>query len=88
MSVAVREGEECVQDFLDHLISEESAGHLFILGGEADDNESFVDIMSGFTPVGDAESEGWTFEDALERARLSVEMLAKEVVDTSRLPTY
>ena len=43
--------------------------------------------MSGITAVGDAESEGWTFLDALERVSLSVETLAEGVVDTSRLPT-
>ena len=55
--------------------------------GEVDDNDSFVDIMSGITAVGDTESEDWTFADALARANLSVETLAESVVDTSRLPT-
>ena len=54
---------------------------------EADDNDSFVDIMSGITAVGGAQSEGWTFADALARANLSVETLAEGVVDTSQLPT-
>ena len=36
---------------------------------------------------GDAESEGWTFTDAMARANFSVETLAEGVVDTSRLPT-
>ena len=58
MSVTVREGEECVQDLLDHLGGEESAARHFVLGGQADDNDSFVDITSGITAVGDAESEG------------------------------
>ena len=58
MSVAVREGEECVQYFLDHLSSNSRAVRHFVLGGEADDDDSFVDIMSGITAVGDAESEG------------------------------
>ena len=61
VSVAVKKGEECVQDFLDHLSVEESAARHFVLEGEADDNDSFVDIMSCITAVGDAESEGWTF---------------------------
>ena len=63
---------------------ESAARHL---EGEVDDNDSFVDIMSGFTAVGDVESEGWTFADAVARANLSVETLAEGVVDTSRLPT-
>ena len=58
MSVAVQEGEECVEDFLDHLRGEESAALRFVLEGEAVDNDSFVDIMRGVTAVGDAESEG------------------------------
>ena len=57
------------------------------LEGEADDNDSFVDIMSGIIAVGGAESAGWTFADALARANLSVETLAEGVVNTSRLST-
>ena len=84
ISVAVREGEVCVQDFLDHLSGEASAARQFVLEGEADGNDSVVDIMSGITAVGDADSESWTFADALARANLSVETLAEGVVDTSR----
>ena len=43
--------------------------------------------MSGISAAGGAESEGWTFADALVRANLSVETLAEGVVGTSRLPT-
>ena len=85
VSAAVQEGEECVEEFADHLSGEESAARH--LERELDDNDSFVDIMSGITAVGDAESESWTFTDALARANLSVETLAEGVVDTSRLPT-
>ena len=72
--------------FVDHLSGEESVARHFVLEGEAYDNDSLVDIMSGITAVGDAESEGWTFADALARASLSVDTLAEGVVDTSRLP--
>ena len=48
---------------------------------------SFVDIMSGITAVGDAESESWTFADALARANLSVETLAEGVLNRSHSPT-
>ena len=61
VSVAVRESEECVQDLLDHLSGEGSAARHFNLEGEADDNDSFVDIMSGILAIGDAELQGWTF---------------------------
>ena len=87
ISVTVREGEECVRDFLDHLSGEESAVRRFVSQGEADDNDSFVDIMSGITAVRDAESQGWTFADALARANLSVETLAEGIFETYRLPT-
>ena len=60
VSVAVREGEECVEVFVDDLRVEGSAPRPFVLEGEGDDNDSFVDIMSGITALGDAELEGWT----------------------------
>ena len=85
VSAAVENGEECVADFASPVSGEESAARH--LGGEVDDNDSFVDIMSGSTAVGGADSEGWTFVDALARANLSVQTLAEGVVDTSRLPT-
>ena len=58
VSAAVEEGEECVKEFADHLSGEESAARHFVPERRADDNDSFVDIMSGITAVGDAESEG------------------------------
>ena len=85
VSAAVEEGEECVGKFASPVSGEENA--VRHLEGEADDNDSFVDIMSGITAAGGAESEGWTFADALARVNLSVETLAEGVVDTSRLPT-
>ena len=85
VSAVVEEDEECVGEFSNPVAGEESATRH--LEGEADHNDSFVDIMSGITAVRGAESEGWTFADALARANLSVETLAEGVVDTSRLPT-
>ena len=55
-SAAVEEGEECVGEFVSPVSGEESAARH--LEGEADDNDSFVDIMSGITAIGDAESGG------------------------------
>ena len=84
VSAAVEEGEECVGEFSSPAAGQESAArHL----EEADDNDSFVDIVSGITAVGGAESEGWTFAYTLACANLSVETLAVGVVDSSRLPT-
>ena len=82
VSLVVRENEECVEKFVDHL----SGARHFVLEGAVDDNDSFVDSMSGFTAVRDAESKGWTFVDALARVTLSVETLVEGAVDTSRLP--
>ena len=84
-SAVVEEDEECVGESGNAVSGEES-----IVGyreGEGDDNDSFVDIMSGICAACGAECEGWTFADALVRANLSVETLAEGGVDTSRLPT-
>ena len=81
VSAPVEESEECVGEFVSPVSGKESAARPF--EEEADDNDSFVDIMSGITAVGGAESEGWTFVDALARANLSRETLAEIVVDTS-----
>ena len=85
VSAVVEEEEESVGEFPSPVNGEESAARH--LEGETDDNGSFVHIMSGITSVGGAESEGWTFADALARAYLSVEILSEGVVDTSRLPS-
>ena len=61
VSVSVQEGEEYVEKFVDHLSGEERAARHFVLEEDADDNDNFVDIMSGITAVGDFESAGWTF---------------------------
>ena len=84
VSAAVEESGERVEEIASPVSGEERATRHV---EEADDNDSFVDIMSGISVVGGAESEGWTFADALARANLSVETLAEGVVDTSRLPT-
>ena len=57
-SAATEEGEECVGEIVSPVSGEESAA--CDLEGEADDKDSFVDIMSGITAAGGAESEGWT----------------------------
>ena len=85
VSAVVEGGEECVREISSPVSGEEGAVRHF--EGEAVDNDSFVDIMSGITAVSVAESEGCTFADALARANLSVETLAEGVVDTSQLPT-
>ena len=85
VSAVVEEDEECVGESGNAVSGEEST--VGYREGEADDNDSFVDIMSGISAAGGAESEGWTFADALVRANLSVETLSQGVVGKSRLPT-
>ena len=85
VSAVVEEDEECVGESEDAVSGEEST--VGYREGEGDENDSFVDIMSGISAAVGAESEGWTFAEALVRANLSVETLAEGVVGTSRLPT-
>ena len=54
VSVAVEEGEECVGEFSSPVAGEGSAARHI---EEADDNDSFVDIMIGISAVDGAESE-------------------------------
>ena len=86
VSAVVEEDEECVGGSGDAVSAEEST--VGYHEGEGEETDSFVDIMSGISAACGAESEGWTFADALVRANLSVETLAEGVVDdSSRLPT-
>ena len=86
ISAVVEEDEECVGESADAMSADEST--VGYHRGEGDETDSFVDIMSGISAAGGAESEGWTFADALVRANLSAETLAEGVVDdASRLPT-
>ena len=84
-SAVVEEDEECVGESGNAVSGEEST--VGYREGEADYNNSFVDIISGISAACGAESEGWTFADALVRANVSVETLAEGAVDTSRLLT-
>ena len=85
-SAVVEEDEECVEESGNAVSGDEST--VGYREGERGDNDSFVDIMSGISAAGGAESEGWTFAEAPVRANLSVETLAEGVVDdASRLPT-
>ena len=84
-SAVVEEDEECAGESGNAVSGEEST--VGYREEEGDDNDSFVDIMSGISAACGAKSEGWTFADALARANLSVETLAEGVVDTSRLRT-
>ena len=58
VSAAAEEDEERVGESGDAVSGEEST--VGYREGEGDDNDSFVDIMSGISAAGGAESEGWT----------------------------
>ena len=58
-----------VRDLLGLLSVEKSASRRQFLESEADDDNSFDDIMSGIRAVGDAESKVWTFAEALARGK-------------------
>ena len=88
LKVAATEEEECIRELLDGVSGQEGARSGQKCRCEGDDGGSFVDIMSGFTAGGGAESEGWTIADALDRANFSLETLAEGVIDTSQLPTF
>ena len=53
---------------------------------EASEGDSFVDIMGGLEKETGVESEGFTFEDVLQRADLLSEIVLEGVVDTNDLP--
>ena len=56
VSAVVEEDEECVGESGNAISCEEST--VGYRGGKADDNDSFVGIMSGISAAGGAESEG------------------------------
>ena len=51
LTVAVREVEECIREFLDQLSGKEGALSREDGGSEAADDDNFVDIMSGYQPA-------------------------------------
>ena len=82
--IAVRERQEWNRELPDRRICEEGVLSWQESGGEGDDGDSFVDIMNGITADSGAESEGWTFAEALVRGSLLVGTLAQGVIDTSQ----
>ena len=80
LDVVVREGEECVRRALEEVEASDSRTE------EASERDSFVDIMSGLEKKTGGESEGFTFEDTLQRADLLSESVLERMVDTTDLP--
>ena len=80
MDVVVREEKECVRRALEEVEASDSRTE------EANEGDSFVDIMGGLEEETGGESEGFTLEDILQRAELLSEIVVKGVVDTPDLP--
>ena len=74
------EGEECVRGALEGVEASDSRTE------EATEGDSFVDIMGGLKKETGGESEGFTFEDILQRADLLSETVLEGLVDTPDLP--
>ena len=80
LDVIVREGEECMRRALEEVEARDSRTE------EASERDSFVDIMGGSEKKTRGESEGFTFEDILQRAHSLSETVLEGVVDTPDLP--
>ena len=91
LSVAEREGVECVRRVLEQLSSEaiESAERALERGDDNDDDDgddSFVDVVGGEETDEGAVSEGFTFAEALMRANLLSETVLQGGVGSSEMP--
>ena len=84
--IAEREGAECVRRALELLSSEFLCGTEPVLGADDDGEDSFVDVVGGEQRVEGAESEGFTFADALMLANLLSETILEGDVGLSELP--
>ena len=78
--VVVIEVEDSVRGALEEVEASDSRTE------EASEGDDFVDIMGGFEKETGVESEGFTFEDILQRADLLPETVLEGVVDTPDLP--
>ena len=91
LSVAEREGVECVRRVLEQLSSEVGDGSERALERDDDDNDddgidSFVDVVGDEQTDEGAVSEGFTFAEALMRANLLSETVLEGGVGSSELP--
>ena len=74
------EGEKCVSSAFEEVEASDSRTE------EASEGDSFVDIMGGLEKDTGGESEGFTFEDILQREDLLSETVLEGVADTPDLP--
>ena len=88
MSVAEREGVECVRRVLEQLSSEavESSERAVERDGDDDGNDSFVDVVGDEETDEGAVSEGFTFAEVLRRANLLSETVLEGGVCSSEMP--
>ena len=87
LSVAEREGAECVRRVLEQLSSEVIDCTERALERDNDDgNDSFVDVVGDEQTDQGAVSEGFTFVEALMRANLLSETVLEGGVGSSELP--
>ena len=89
LSVAEREGVECVRRVLERLSGEamESAERAVERDDkDADGNDSFVDVVGDEETDEGAVSEGFTFAEVLMRANLLSETLLEGGVGSSEMP--
>ena len=89
LSVAEREGVECVRRVLEHLSSEviESSERALERDDDDDDGgDSFVDVVGDEQADEGAVSEGFTFAEVLMRANLLPETVLEGGVGSSEMP--
>ena len=87
LSVAEREGVECVRRVLEQLSSEVIDGSERALERDDDDgDDSFVDVVGDELADEGTVSEGFTFAEALMRANLLSETVLEGDVGSSELP--
>ena len=89
LSVAEREGVECVRGVLEQFSGEamESAERAVERDDDIDDgNDSYVDVVGDEETDGGTVSEGFTFAEALMRANLLSETVLEGGVSSCELP--
>ena len=87
LSVAEREGVECVRRVLEQLSSEVIDSNERALERDDDDgNDSFVDVVGDEQTDEGTVSEGFTFAEALMRANMLSETIFEGGVGSSELP--
>ena len=84
--VAEREGVECFWRTLEQLGGEVVSGTEPVFDADDEVEDTFVDVVGGGQRDEGAESEGFTFADALMRAKLLSETILEGNVSSCELP--